>query len=128
MRDDCDVITASPYHPRGSVEGVDIIRYSLSVFVSRLYRILTRTEISTFSSFFRVYRRHVIKTLKPKSNDYLIATELLVESLNKGFRIEEFPTTLKLRTTGKSSMKLVNETINNIYYLSKILFGRIGHG
>ena len=56
---DVDLVVASPYHPRGTVEGVAAWRLALSRLASRLYRCVMRNKLHTYTSCVRVYRRSV---------------------------------------------------------------------
>ena len=59
LADDVDVVTASPYHPLGTVRNVPRWRLFLSKSLSRLYRVVLRQKLYTYTSCFRVYRRAV---------------------------------------------------------------------
>ena len=52
-----DIITGSPYHPKGGVENVPAYRIFLSKSVSILYKIATGKNIYTFTSMFRAYKK-----------------------------------------------------------------------
>ena len=54
---DVDVVTASPYHPAGGVEGVPAYRLVLSRGSSAIYRLLVDWRVHTYTSLFRAYRR-----------------------------------------------------------------------
>lgn len=97
-----DIITGSPYHPKGGVENVPAYRIFLSKSVSILYKIATGKNIYTFTSMFRAYKKEVIKNIEFRSNDFLSPAEILLVAINKGYKIGEYPTVLHVRKFGKS--------------------------
>lgn len=101
-----DIVTASPYHPDGNVEGVPFYRLVLSQGSSFLYRILVEWRIHTYTSLFRAYRSEVIRTIDFKSDGFLAGTELLVNALHHGYRVGEYPAVLKKRAYGVSKAKI----------------------
>ena len=68
--DDCDICSASPYHPNGHVEGVPGYRLIFSFGASLLYRILVSWRIHTWTALYRAYRRRVVETITFESNDF----------------------------------------------------------
>lgn len=126
--DDCDICTASPYHPNGHVEGVPGYRLTFSFGASLLYRILVSWRIHTWTALYRAYRRRVVETVTFESNDFLAGTEILVKAIQTGFRVTEFPTTLHVRTFGQSSIKIARVTRSHLKFqwrlLLQSLFGK----
>ena len=53
------------------------------------------------------------------------ATEILVDSILQGFKVREYPTTLRVRTFGSSNMKLIKEIRDNFFYITKLIHNRI---
>ena len=105
--DKTDIVTASPYHPEGSFTGSKY-RIILSRTTSKIYQILTSSNIYTFTSIFRVYRRKVIDDIQLKSDGFIAVTEILVYALKKGYTVSEFPTQLQIRKFGQSKMRLLS--------------------
>lgn len=101
-----DIVTASPYHPQGKVEGVPANRLFLSRGISWLYRLATGSKIHTFTAMVRLYKREAIEKDDFKSNDFLGVTELLVFPLLAGAKVEEVPAILKSRSFGRSSVRI----------------------
>ena len=60
LENDVDMVVASPYHPAGGVEGVPAWRIRLSRLASRLYRVVLRNKLYTYTSCVRIYRRSAI--------------------------------------------------------------------
>jgi len=102
-----DLVTASPYHPQGEVKNVPAWRLLFSKGASRLYRIVLRQKLYTYTSCFRVYRREAAVSIPVKRGGFSGVTEMLGRLDLEGRRIVEFPTTLYVRTLGQSKMKLV---------------------
>ncbi|MBI3036860.1 glycosyltransferase family 2 protein [Candidatus Woesearchaeota archaeon] len=118
-----DIAIASPYHPEGRSNIKPAYRLFLSKAISKIYAILTRSSIYTFTAIFRVYRRKVIENVHPKSDGFLAVTELLVLAMKKGYRVKELPATLTLRKYGRSKMKLLSTIMGHFLFVAKLLFG-----
>jgi len=117
-----DMVTASPYHPKGGVENVPGYRLFLSKSVSQLYRWVTKSNIHTFTSLFRAYRAPVAKGVDIKYNDFLGVTELLTYPLLRGCSIKEYPTVLRVRKYGSSKIKIlkvIKSHLEFLWYLTK---------
>jgi len=125
LRDNVDIVTASPYHPLGKVDGVPRFRLMFSFGASLLYRLLVKRGIYCWTALFRVYRRQVIQAVPFTSNDFLAGTELLVNALRSGFTVSEFPATLHVRTYGQSSMKVARVTRAHLGFQAAILWSRL---
>ena len=119
--DNVDIVTASPYHPNGHVEGVPRYRLMFSFGASLLYRLLVSWKIHTWTALYRAYRRPVIENISFESNDFLAGTELLVKALRAGYRVSEFPTTLHVRTFGQSSIKIARVTKAHLKFQARLL-------
>jgi dolichol-phosphate mannosyltransferase len=119
--DRVDIVTASPYHPNGSVEGVPRYRLLFSFGASLLYRLLVKWHVHTWTALFRAYHRRVIENVTFESNDFLAGTELLVKALQAGYTVSEFPTTLRVRTFGQSSLKIARVTKAHLKFQMRIL-------
>ena len=125
MVDGVDIVTASPYHPQGHVDGVPPYRLVFSYGASLLYRILVKWNIYCWTALFRAYRQPVIKTISFESNDFLAGTELLVNALRAGYKVVEYPTTLRVRTFGQSSLKIARVTKTHLQFQFAILKARL---
>lgn len=125
MIDKTDIVTASPYHPQGHVEGVPRYRLLFSAGASLLYRLLVNWRIRTWTALFRAYKREVIEKINFESNDFLAGTELLVKALRAGYSVSEFPTTLHVRTFGQSSIKIARVTMLHLKFQSRLLLATL---
>ena len=119
--DRADIVTASPYHPNGEVEGVPRYRLLFSFGASLLYRLLVKWEIHTWTALFRAYRRRVVENVTFESNDFLAGTELLVKALQAGYKVTEYSTTLRVRTFGQSSIRIARVTKAHLKFQVRIL-------
>ncbi len=116
-----DLINASPYHPKGHVQGVPAYRVFLGKTISRIYQLITGYKVYTFTTIFRVYRRPVVENVFFKSNDFICFAEFMINSLMKRYRVKEFPTTLYVRQYGISKMKFINVIIRHLELIWHVL-------
>jgi len=120
-----DIVTASPYHPQGSVVGVPQYRLVLSQGASFLYRVLVGWNIHTYTCLFRAYRRAVIGTIPFQSDGFLAGTELMVKAMLKGFKVAEFPAVLYSRMFGASKAKIARTIWAHLTFQGQILLHRL---
>ncbi|MFT7535779.1 MAG: hypothetical protein ACI85K_001732, partial [Hyphomicrobiaceae bacterium] len=111
---DADVVTASPYHVDGGVRNVPDWRLFLSRTLSRAYRILLGSPISTWTSCFRLYRREFVVDLPLKNGGFLGTAELLVRVLRRGGRVVEHPCVLEARLLGFSKMRVFDVVLDHM--------------
>jgi len=123
--ENADIATASPYHPKGKVEGVPKYRLLFSYGASFLYRVLVRWDIYCWTALFRAYRRPVVDSVAFESNDFLAGTELLVKAIRAGYKVTEFPTTLHVRTFGQSSIKIARVTKAHLKFQARLLWSSL---
>lgn len=116
-----DVVTASPYHPKGTVEGVEGIRLLLSKGASLLYRILVDRRIHTYTAMVRAYRAETLRAALPEDDGFLHVARCLVEARRRGAHIVELPATLSRRQVGASKAKLVRTTRTHLSYMLRLL-------
>jgi dolichol-phosphate mannosyltransferase len=120
-----DIVTASPYHPKGGVIGVPANRLILSQGSSILYRILVDRHIHTYTSLFRAYRSDVVKAITFKSNDFLAGTELLVGAILRGYRVVEFPSVLHKRMYGVSKARIARTIVSHLKFQVSIILNHL---
>lgn len=120
-----DLVTASPYHPRGGVRNVPRWRLALSRTLSAAYRWLLRSPVRTWTSCFRVYRRDVVAELELANGGFLGTAELLVRVLRRGGRVAEHPCVLEPRLLGQSKMKLLRTIVGHLRLLLAVAAGRV---
>jgi len=117
-----DLVTASPYHPDGTVLGVDDWRLLLSKSASFLYRQILRQTLYTYTSCFRVYRGSSILKLNLRRQNFLATTELIGKLDLQGGIVVECPTMLTARLYGSSKMKVARTLFRHLFLLAE-LFG-----
>jgi polysaccharide deacetylase family protein (PEP-CTERM system associated) len=122
---DVDLVTASPYHPNGSVKNVARWRLSLSKSASALYRLLTHQKIDTYTSCFRVYRRKVILDLELFEPGFLGIAEMIGKLDLRGGAVAEFPTTLEARMLGRSKMKTLRTIVGHLGLMCRLAWLRL---
>ncbi|HHI78998.1 MAG TPA: DUF3473 domain-containing protein [Planctomycetes bacterium] len=123
---DADLVTASPYHPQGEVFNVPGWRLLLSKNLSRLYNLVLRARLHTYTSCFRVYRKSKVISLNPSHSDFLGIAEHLLLVIQKGGRVKEHPATLESRLLGVSKMKTIRTIFGHLKLLGRALFGTLG--
>lgn len=123
-----DIVTASPYHPRGHVDGVPGYRLLFSYGASLLYRLLVNWDIHTWTALFRAYRREVVETVAFENDGFLAGTELLIKAIQQGYVVSEYPTTLHVRTFGQSSIKIYRVTRAHMKFQMKLLVSSVRNG
>jgi dolichol-phosphate mannosyltransferase len=99
-----DVVTASPWHPENREAEGGLHRIFLSRAVSFCYRLLTGSNLYTYTALFRAYRREVLEEIQFDSNGFSAVTEILIKLLGRRCTIAEVPMPLKPRELGVSKM------------------------
>lgn len=122
-----DVVTASPYHPDGAIANVPAYRVFISKGASLLYRLLIDWRIHTYTALFRAYRREVIETINARTDHdgFLMVTQMLVEAILAGYRVAEYPTTLRVRQYGQSKAKILRITRSHLNYQAGLIGRRL---
>jgi polysaccharide deacetylase family protein (PEP-CTERM system associated) len=128
LGEESDLVTASPYHPRGTVRNVPEWRLTLSRTLSRLYRLVLHHKLATYTSCFRVYRRSTVLQVPIEDYRFLGVAELLGRLDLMGGRIVEFPTTLQVRMLGRSKMKILRTILGHLGLLARLARQRISGG
>ncbi len=120
-----DMVTASPYHPQGRVRNVPEWRLFLSKTLSRMYSIVLRERIFTYTSCCRVYRRSRMLPLDLRHGGFLGMAEMLIRLKLAGGRIAEVPATLESRLLGESKMKIARTIRGHLGLLASLVRGKI---
>jgi dolichol-phosphate mannosyltransferase len=121
-----DIVTASPYHPSGGVDGVPAYRLLFSKGASAMYRVLLDPRLHTYTAMYRAYRREVIERIPTSSDGFLMVTELLVGALLAGYRAAEFPAVLRVRRYGQSKARVWQITRSHLRFQARVLMQRLG--
>ena len=120
LKDDVDMVTASPYHPDGQVRNVPSWRLLLSRGLSGLYRGVLHHRFYTYTSCFRVYRRDAVRDLPVGEGHFLGVTEMLCLLDLGGGRIVECPAVLEVRLLGRPHMKILRTIAGHLKLLASI--------
>lgn len=121
LREDVDLVTASPYHPGGGIEGVPPWRQVFSFGASFLYRLILRSPVRTYTALFRAYRRQVVEAISVESNGYVAVAEIMARAIRAGFRVAEYPTTLRVRRFGRSKMKILRTILDHLRLMARLI-------
>ncbi|HYL05135.1 MAG TPA: glycosyltransferase family 2 protein, partial [Thermoanaerobaculia bacterium] len=119
-----DLVTASPYHAEGRVYNVPAWRLALSKGLSRLYRLVLRHRLATYTSCFRVYRREAVVDLPVRAAGFLGVAEMLGLLDLAGGRIVECPAALEVRLLGRSKMKVGRTMAGHLRLLARLAAAR----
>jgi dolichol-phosphate mannosyltransferase len=120
MTDSVDVVTASPYHPLGGVMNVPRWRLFLSRSASRLYRLMLRNKLYTYTSCFRVYRKSAVEGIQVRDGRFLGITEILWQLDRRGSQIVECPAVLEVRVLGTSKLRALRGIASHLKLLTHI--------
>lgn len=117
---DADLVTASPYHPRGTVGNVPQWRLFLSRRLSAAYRLVLGRTLYTWTSCVRVYRRSATVNLRLTRSGFLGVAEMIGLLVLGGSRVVEYPATLEVRMLGRSKMKILQTIVGHLGLLAHL--------
>lgn len=124
MDEDVDIVTASPYHPKGRVNNVPTWRLFLSKGLSQIYRVVLSDKLYTYTSMFRAYRREVLEIIPITHPGFLGLVEILAEAVLRGYKVVEYPAELRSRVFGQSKLRITKVIWNHLKYISKLIVRR----
>jgi len=122
MEKGADLVTVSPYHPEGQVEGVPAYRMFLSKSLTAMYRLVLRKKIYTFTALARVYRRGIYDRIASPAFDFTCLAEMMLKALKQNLRVREVPALLSVRRFGESKMKTACVIRAHLKLLSRLIF------
>ena len=125
LRSGYDVVTGSPYHPRGEVVGVEKWRLFMSKSLSRFYWVIVPQRLYTYTSCFRAYRGEVLTQIHATDDGFLGVTQLLVDAILQGYKVGEIPARLTRRRFGQSKIRILRVVISHLRYLLYIGYLRL---
>lgn len=125
LADGVDLVTASPYHPAGCVRNVPGWRLFISRSASRLYSLVMRQKLHTYTSCFRVYRRQAVADVKLRYEGFVGVTELLWHVDVRGGRIVECPAMLDIRKYGQSKIRVFRVACGHLRLLVRAAWRRL---
>lgn len=121
MHSDVNIVTASPYHPKGGVKNVQGWRLFLSKGLSFLYSLVLPQKLYTYTSMFRAYRREVLEIIPITNPGFLGLVEILAEAMLCGYKVVEYPTQLSTRMFGRSKLRVAKVIWSHLKYISQIV-------
>jgi polysaccharide deacetylase family protein (PEP-CTERM system associated) len=121
LEEGVDLVTASPYHRDGAVRNVPRWRLFLSKSLSRLYHVLLRHKLATYTSCLRVYRKSSVMDLDIQNTGFLGIAELIAKLDIHGGTIREHPATLESRIFGQSKMQVLKTILGHLKLLMIIM-------
>lgn len=110
--DDCDILTASPWHPEGQRKYFPWHRLILSLGLSALYRLVLKEfnqPLYTYSSCFRVARADVYRRIHWTGDSFMANSEILSRCIINGLRVKEVPFQVNPRWFGMSKMRILRQ-------------------
>ncbi len=122
MEKGADLVTVSPYHPEGRVDGVPAYRMFLSKTLTAMYRLILRKRIYTFTALARIYRRAVFDRIASPAFDFTCLAEMMLKALKQNLRVAEVPAVLSVRRFGESKMKTARVIQAHLRLLKRLLF------
>jgi dolichol-phosphate mannosyltransferase len=122
---DVDIVTASPYHPRGRVKNVPNWRLFLSKGLSQIYRLVLPQKLYTYTSMFRAYRREVLEEIPITYPGFLGLVEVVAEAMLCGYKVVELPTELSNRVYGRSKLRVFRVVWSHLKYINKLVWRRL---
>jgi len=117
------IVSASPYHPDGGVEGVPAWRLLLSRGASELYRLILPVKLYSYTACFRVFRRSELSRIRFDDPGFLGVAQILISALLQGAEVVERPMTLKTRASGVSKMRTLRVVRDHARFMLRLLFG-----
>lgn len=123
--DQAELVTASPYHPRGEVVNVPRWRLFLSHNLSRGYSAILGQRLYTFTSCCRVYRKQAFASMELSHGGFLGVAEMLIRLQLAGGRVVEHPARLESRLFGESKMKVLSTIGQHLGLLQDLLAQRL---
>lgn len=125
LDDGTSIVTASPYHPRGRAVDVPPFRLFLSRSLSRLYNLVLGSDLHTYTSLFRAYRRRALQAVPVHDSGFIAVTHLLVLPILAGHRVREHPAVLRGRRFGTSKLKVARVIRQHLGLLARIVLLRL---
>jgi polysaccharide deacetylase family protein (PEP-CTERM system associated) len=125
LRTGVDLVVASPYHPDGAVRNLPMWRLALSRSLARMYRLVLRHKLHTYTSVFGVYRRSRLLAVSARRAGFIGITETLARLDLTGAEIVEHPVTLEARIFGRSKLKLARAVVGHLGLLAELAWRRV---
>ena len=120
-----DIVNGSPYHPKGTVEGVKKGRLFISNGANLIYKVLINKKIYTYTSIFKMYRTSKIKNIKLNTFGFVSVSELFIKCILNGANVIEYPCTLSIRKYGDSKIRIANSIKNHLQFMAYLFLLKV---
>jgi dolichol-phosphate mannosyltransferase len=120
---DCDIMTASPWHPEGQRKFFPRHRLALSLGLSACYRWVLRRynqPLFTYSSCFRVAKADVYRRVRWTGTGFMATSEIMARCVVSGFKVKEFPFQVNPRWFGQSKMQIYRQMKRHLAFLLRL--------
>lgn len=111
-----DIVSGCPYCKEGGTEGVPTLRLVLSRGANRLLGWALPGHLKTVTGMFRAYRRAMIDSLDLAADGKEIHFEIISKALAVGAKVEEIPSVLRGRMSGRSSIRVWAAIISHLLF------------
>lgn len=122
IKEGYDLVIASRYMRGGDKIGGPKIKKKLSKFMNTSVFHLTKLPTHDMTNAFILYRKEFIKGLEIQSTGgFEITLEIIAKAYENNWRITEVPTINRERLTGQSKFKIVQWSLNYLFWFCYIL-------
>lgn len=102
-----DCVFGSRFMKGGSVTDYPLLKRVVNRIVNRAIQLMFWTRHDDLTNAFKVYRRHVIESIKPlHAAHFNITIEMSLSALIRNYRIARLPISWSGRTWGQSNLRL----------------------
>ena len=125
IKNNFDIVSASPYHPKGKTECVGAIRKLISKTANGIYSFILKEDIYTFTSLLKIYRLENVKNIKIETYGFVSVTELYVKSIINGASYYDFPCALTTRRTGSSKIRFLRTIFEHLKFMFRLVINNL---
>lgn len=117
-----DLVIASRYMKGGDKIGGPKYKKKLSKFLNSLIYNLTLLPTHDMTNAFIIYRKEYLNTIKIESTGgFEITLEIIAKAYKNDWKITEIPTINRDRLTGQSKFRIIEWSLNYLYWFCYIL-------
>jgi glycosyltransferase involved in cell wall biosynthesis len=103
LQEKADLVIGSRYLSQKPAAAKKLNAIGVRLF-NLLIEVFTGAEVSDSQSGYRVMKSEVLRSMRLKSGEYEIESEMLVKTARQGFRVREVPISFEQRTYGTSRL------------------------
>jgi hypothetical protein len=104
--------------------GMPVLKKIGNILISKAFNILFKQNVTDLYTGSKAFRRKALDGIELKRNGFEQVLEMAVKFSRKGIKIKEIPVKFEPRSTGRSNMKHIPETLKYfwllIYYFFKV--------